>query len=198
MNSSQLSQKVFLYIKTQMRGVTNVCICTPFFLVAACTDGSFTQLAHDTVDEAAQITTSQTQDTTPKSTPLYTPNRAVGQGQLNALENFMSKKWQITTINKTPLNHHASIDLTDFHNGNGQANTDCGTIYFKLDTSSAVSGTLSIVNIERQLNDCPHTTEDDIMRVLGDLYGFTRKDNTLTLLSLKDEITLIPTPASSP
>lgn len=192
MNRLPLSQKVFLYAKARMRGVTEICICTPFFLATACSDNQVADKAHATKDDSAQIASQPEQIGLKPLTPLYTPNRAVGQGQLNALENYMSKRWQVNRINDTPPAHPVTIDLTTFGSGDGQAITDCGTIYFKLDTAAVLSGGLSIVNIERQLSDCPHTTEDDVMRILGDLYGFTHQDDTLTLLSLKDEITLTP------
>lgn len=176
----------------RMRGVTELCICTPFFLATACGDHQAANKTHATTDDSAQVAPQKEPSSLKPPTPLYTPNRAVGQGQLNALENYMSRRWQIHHINNTPPSHPVIIDLTAFGSSKGQAITDCGTIYFQLDTTAVLSGGLSIVNIERQLNDCPHTTEDDIMRILGDLYGFAHQDDTLTLLSLKDEITLTP------
>lgn len=184
MNQLRQHQKTAISrIRHQLRNVTGMCFCTSFFFVSACTDN------HPVKDSIAIAT----EKLDPKKiVPLYTPNSAIGQGQLNALHNFISKKWQLIAINNAPTPHPVVIDLTRFQEGLGQAITDCGIIYFQLDTTEVLAGALSIIKIERTLSDCSHTTQDDIMRILGDLYGFSHKGDTLTLLSLKDELKLTP------
>lgn len=171
--------KTILYFKNQIHGVAGLCVCMPFlFASAACTDG--------------QITKEPDEHNQNQIAPLYTPNSAIGQGQLNALHDFISRKWQLSTINGETTKHPAIIDLSGFASGLGEASTDCGTIYFKLDTSGALLGTLATTHIERTLGDCSHDTEDKLMRILSDLYGFNHAGDVLTLHSLKDELKLIP------
>ncbi len=123
---------------------------------------------------------------------FYTPNQANIHGQQSALNHFLSRRWQLKNINHIPIAEPVSIDLSDFTHGHGTAFTSCDRIDFILDTSKLASGGLSISKIERKMNDCTHNIGDDIMRIFGDLHSFHRKDDVLILISLKDEIELIP------
>lgn len=185
MNHPITQQKRAIFFTKQIRGVVGACVCTPLLFVGiACSD--------EHIKEPATIANESQHASQKPTVPLYTPNSAIGQGQLNALQKYISKKWRLTAINNIPISYPVVIDLTRFQDGLGQAITNCGVIHFELDTTAALSGGLSIVQIERKLTDCSDSTEDDIMRILGDLYGFTHHDNILTLMSLKDELKLIP------
>lgn len=123
---------------------------------------------------------------------FYTPNQASIHGQQSALNHFLSRRWQLKNINHIPAAESVSVDLSDFARGRGTASTSCDRIDFVLDTSKLASGGLSISKIERQMNDCTHNMGDDIMRIFGDLHSFYRKGDALILISLKDEIELVP------
>ena len=130
----------------------------------------------------------------PAFQPLLTftaPNQVVVQGQKNALIHFMEKKWRLKNINHIPVGKQVIVDLQQFSQSKGFAYTDCDEIFFEMDTQKALSGTLSIINLERKMKDCTHDIGDDVMRILGDLHSFSHQDGVLTLISLKDKIELV-------
>lgn len=124
--------------------------------------------------------------------PLYKPNDAIDKGQMTALATFFGRQWQLTAINDRASRNMIVIDLRHFGDGYGYAKTECGAIYFRLDTRAVLTGELSVSHIEREITDCPYGIDDDIMRILGDLYSYQRRGDTLHFISLKDKITLIP------
>ena len=124
--------------------------------------------------------------------PLYKPNDAIGKGQMTALTAFFGKQWQLVAINGRASRHMIVVDLRHFGDGYGYAKTECGAIYFRLDTRAVLAGELSVSHIEREITDCPYGIDDDVMRILGDLYGYQRQGDTLYFISLKDKITLTP------
>ena len=123
---------------------------------------------------------------------IYDHNHGINEGQKNALIHFIAKRWQIKSINHIPVAHDIIVDLSEFSSNKGYAYTDCDKIFFELDTQKIMNGGLSVINIERQMNNCSHNVGDDIMRLFGDLHSFYHQDGTLTLLSLKDKIELVP------
>lgn len=124
------------------------------------------------------------------------PARALSYGRESAVYQHLSQYWQLELINDTPARYEMYFDLTDLPNGRAtlQAPPPCLPIEVEFDISNIETNQLSVVRIERELDDCSDSNEDNLMAILADTKTIQRDgqhSDRIILSSYQDTLTFV-------
>ncbi|MDO4442005.1 MAG: hypothetical protein Q4B81_07460 [Moraxella sp.] len=125
--------------------------------------------------------------------PLFgAPRAVVTMGRTKATKRFITRKWQVVSINNRPVRQVLFLDLRDFAVSRGEFYDGCERILVDLKTRDIASEKLLVDNSTRQTGDCNSELIDDIMWMLSDVYAFEREGDELLIVAVQDTLRLIP------
>lgn len=125
--------------------------------------------------------------------PLFgAPRAAVTMGRTKATKRFITRKWQVVSINNKPISQVLIFDLSDFAVSRGEFYDGCERILVDLKTQDVASERLLVDNSTRQTGDCNSELIDNIMWMLSDVYAFEREGDALLIVAVQDVLRLIP------
>lgn len=132
---------------------------------------------------------------------LFKPSNAVNFGRQSALIRQLAQVWHLQEVDGiAPHNNNRQPILLDLSTIEQQVATlsidkNCQPIHISLETRYVSTGSLTVREIQRELNPCSTQLEDSLMAMIADIRTFepaTLANNKLVLNSFQNKLVFVP------
>lgn len=151
--------------------------------------------------EQTSVTPNNQDDKTATNPALLSPSSSLNYGHESALYRYLSRKWQVARINDMPVQQGVILDFNSIENKQATLTVGqgCQPIQMKFEVLDAVTGSVAVSEINRELGVCSDGFEDTMMSILADVIYLEYATNQyqgdhIILISYQDKILLTPTP----